>query len=498
MAENKDAMDGLLGKIYGIMSAPDNVNANPQGRKFSSSSQKPFISFCSPGFPLDNLDFGDLTTLDQVRRCSYFSQFINSIPAPSTTWQLTSDKVWDVYELALTQVKLPRADLSDTEEKMLKKAEKFLTEEVVVTDPFTDEKKKDVRATLPAQQYEKMFAAYTAAVRRMNNARITAITNPTPENVAEWTNNGPIYQREVDQAYSKWGSVGYRDYVNQAQGIIANLTARGSFALYDRLRSQFQSSARTDMLGGTFYPTVAYPPKVNSPEFNDAWTKFTFSHREVHEFREAETKSWGGGVGVSFGLWSFGGSASHSETRTYQRADVSGFELKVDLIQVPILRNWMSSWIFSSRGWKGTGPLVDEGSISSGEYPLSGLMCVLPTSMIVARNVELAANMESTENRTFKSQTNASASVGWGPFSLRGNYSRTYENASHDYVSNSNGLMCKGAQIIGFICDVLPRSPFPSPNLKWTDQKRLLGEMVASDELEEFEENMKYSAWLNS
>ncbi|WMS45299.1 hypothetical protein RDV64_23310 (plasmid) [Acuticoccus sp. MNP-M23] len=462
---NQSAMNGLIGKIYEILTAADQVNANPVQRKFSTSSHKPFISFCNPGIPLDDLDFGNMETLDQVRRASFFSQFVNSTPSPTGTWQLTSTKTWDIYNLALRKVRLPLPSLSEAEEQMLKRAEEFVREDVEFTDPFTLEKKKEVRPSVQSEQYDRLFSQYAARLRILNNTRITAITNPTPENVLEMTNNGPIYEAQALNAYSQWGSLGYRDYVNQARGIIANFTGRSSFALYERMRAQFDGARRLDQFQTGFYPTFVYPANILSSVFDDAWTKFSFAESEISTFESKESTSWGGGVSGGFGLWSFGAGANYSETKTYNRSDISQFGVEADLIQLPILRGWLNGWIFSSRGWKGVDELNQDGSISSGDYPLDGFMPVLPTSMIVARNVKVHANMEHEENRTFRSELNTSARVGWGPFSLRGNYSHSQSSASHDYQSDASGVVSRGAQIIAFVCDVLPTSPNPDPDI---------------------------------
>ena len=86
MADN-NAMNGILGKIYAVMTSPDSIVSNPVQRPSTTSNAPPFIAFCAPGIAIDDLDFGDLTTQDQVDRCSAFSQLINSIPQPSGTWR---------------------------------------------------------------------------------------------------------------------------------------------------------------------------------------------------------------------------------------------------------------------------------------------------------------------------------------------------------------------------------------------------------------------------
>lgn len=171
---DSNAMNGLLGKIYSVMTAPSTI-ADSAGRTLTPSAV-PFISFCSPGIAISDLDFGDLTTKDQVNRCSAFSDLVNSIPYSSSIWQKTDKKSWDIYELALTQVKLAQDELGDDEKAMLKKAEDFLHVEVKTHDPFTE---KDTTAVLPSPQlmnYEKMFTAYSAALKAYNNAKITAVS----------------------------------------------------------------------------------------------------------------------------------------------------------------------------------------------------------------------------------------------------------------------------------------------------------------------------------
>lgn len=490
-------MDALLAKIYGVMMSPSGVVNNPIGRVHTSTSEKPFISFCSPGVAIEDLDFGLLQTKDEVTRCAAFSRLINSIPAISPTWQPKNDKVWDIYEQAITQVKLPRSDLSSEEHEILKRAENFLYEIVETTDPFTLEVKKETRLTSAYQAYEKLFTAYSSAVIKYNSTKQNAISDPTPTNVADWTNNGSLYEQQVRNAYSMWGSAGYRDYVTRANGIISNFMARSPYAMYERLRNRFALAEKKDFLGFSFYPTFGYPSKVMRPEFKDAWTTFSLSQQEIHEFASAESTSWGGGVSGGWGLWSWGGGTSYSEQKTFASADTSTLGLSVELIQVPIQRPWLTSWIFSSRGWKGVGPLAQDGSISSGQYPLSDsmLMPLMPVSVILARNLKITTKMTSDENETFASQRQSSVSVGWGPFSLRGNYSHSESSQRHDYESNSEGLVCPGTQIIGFVCDVLPKSPNPDESL---DFSREVGPLGFAEDKEEAEFNLALEAarWL--
>lgn len=481
-AQDNNVMKGLIGKIYDAITAPNAVLADPVARISVGNRVPPFISFCSPGIAIDTLNFGNLLTADEVNACSDFSQLVNSVPAPNVLWQPTSKKIWEIYELAITDIKLPLSDLTDQERAVLQRAEAFLREEVTVTDPFTQEVKREVRPTAPSQAFESLFAAYAATVKAYNTARITALSDPTPANVSNWVDNAALLEIGIRNAYSRWGSLGYRDYVTRANGIISAMMARGPYQYYERLRSNFQLGQKKDFRGTSFWPTFAYPPRILEPSFQEGWSNFSFNQNEIHQYQSSTSVSIGGGGGASFGLWSFGGSSSYSSQQTYATCDTSNMSLSVELIQVPLQRPWMTSWIFSSRGWKSGSTMGGEGSICSGGEPITGLMPMLPTSMILARNLRVNLDMTSEVNRTASSQFSASASVGWGPWSARGNYSRSANSSSHDFVATGSGLTCKGTQIIGFVCEVLPRSPYPDPSLNWgRELSRLLNEADKDD-----------------
>lgn len=483
-AQDNNVMQGLIGKIYNAITAPNTVMADPVARVSVDNRVPPFISFCSPGIAIDTLNFGNLLTADEVNACSDFSQLINSVPAPNVLWQPTNKKIWEIYELALTDIKLPLSDLSDQERAVLQRAEAFLREEVTVTDPFTQEVKKEVRPTGAYQAYESLYAAYASVIKAYNTARITAISDPTPANVSNWVDNGALLEINIRNAYSRWGSLGYRDYVTRANGIISAMMARGPEAYYERLRSNFQLGQKKDFRGTNFWPTFAYPARILEPSFNDGWSAFTFTQNEVHQYQSSSSVSVGGGGGVSFGLWSFGASSSYSSQRSYASCDTSNLSISVELIQVPLQRPWMTTWIFSSRGWKGGSTMGGDGSICSGGSPLSGLMPLLPTSMILARNLRVNLDMTSEVNRAAASQFSARASVGWGPWSVRGNYSRSSSSSSHDFVQTGSGITCRGTQIIGFVCEVLPRSPNHDPALNWGSERR--HELLKGDERDDF------------
>jgi hypothetical protein len=84
---------------------------------------------------------------------------------------------------------------------------------------------------------------------------------------------------------------------------------------------------------------------------------------------------------------------------------------------------------------------------------------LLPTAFIAVKDVRIMANFSDNELNQAGSATSVSASVGWGPFAISGNYAH---GSSDQHVRGeiSPGLLeQKAVQIIGWICEVLPLCP---------------------------------------
>ena len=133
---------------------------------------------------------------------------------------------------------------------------------------------------------------------------------------------------------------------------------------------------------------------------------------------------------------------------------------------VPLRRTWFDASVLENRAWK-FDPGVNNSIISDGKVPSNGIMPSYITGMILARELVITTDMTSTENEHVATQTKASANVGWGPFSVRGNYSRTTDRKTHDFVRNAAGIEALGMQIIGFTCQRVEKMPDPDDKLNW-------------------------------
>lgn len=97
----------------------------------------------------------------------------------------------------------------------------------------------------------------------------------------------------------------------------------------------------------------------------------------------------------------------------------------------------------------------------------SGEMTVLPTAVILARDLQVAGSFSRPLVDQMNSRIAASASVGFGPFSIAGRFSIGDQAGSKKGTVTTTGLSAPDVQLMAYVCGVLPASPNPDPSLPW-------------------------------
>ncbi|WP_340033460.1 hypothetical protein NST50_24520 [Paenibacillus sp. FSL E2-0202] len=442
-----DIMDALLEKIYQYFTFRDDDNP-------TMSSQSPYISFINPGMGIGEKDvdfniYSDVGDLEAKDRHALFSQMVNSIPESVGFWQSTDIKVWDIYQKSITNIKLASSQLTTDEKKLLEKCEKIITS--------TNTKK-----------YLKYQNLYLKAKEEFTMVRLNALRKKDPASIQIWEVQGERLILNKNFAFKQWVSEGLKNKYEEAIATIGMLTERGPNVIYDNLKSRFQESfEKTPGMGLDFYHTYIYPPKILSSEYSDRWVEFSFEESERHEYNSQSSTSYGGGGGFStFGFsWSAGASYSRDMQREQCEIHSQGFSIKASFLQVPIIRPWYSSYIYKSRGWKWVDEITTP--ISTGSIPPNEevFMPIVPNSIIFAKDIEVTFNKEDELTKKALDVIKGKGSVGFGPFSIRGNYSHTSSSSSLDYEETNTGIKSTGIQLFAFVCDVIPKSPNPDPKL---------------------------------
>ena len=126
--------------------------------------------------------------------------------------------------------------------------------------------------------------------------------------------------------------------------------------------------------------------------------------------------------------------------------------------RVNFSRPWLLKSLLGVSGW--TLPGQAPGSLSNGKLENNlGTFPLLPIGCIVIRDLQIRANWGKTD-RAIATQTTHDSLVGFGPFSLSGNYIESGKS----YTSSFDGITISspGLQVLGWLNLVMPYSP-PSP-----------------------------------
>lgn len=460
MLSDAELAKALMQKLATIVMGPDDIN----GIGIPDDS---FVSFCSPGIAVDETDFNFgfvAPSANETSAAADFSSLINTVPPVEGRWRADDRKLYDVYAEILRDSIYPVVNLSTQEKNALKAARALLVRDVETIDPNTGGIVTKPADTPLFESYKERENAYYTAALNYRTLQANLLFSEDPKAKAEWALKGPILQKQVRSAYNSWLPV--KDTVEKALAIIDTIGMRGPELYWTGLKERFENSKFSTPEGEIYHLTKYFPGRFWDDAHKLGWTKFSMSHEEVHTVNEKSDMKVGGGGGFSAGLWSVSASANYAEQKEHYKSDANNSSIELFLTLVPIRRTWFDASVLSSRGWK-FDPNINNDVISDGGTPPKGLMPAYATSMIVARNLKLGIDMSSEENSHVATQLSVSGSVGWGPFSVKGNYSRNTDRKTHDFVKNAAGIECEGMQIIGFVCKYVDRLPNPDTGLNW-------------------------------
>lgn len=462
MATDPEIMNALMAKMHSVIVGDDPVNnvAVPGGN---------YIAFSRPGISIGNedLDFGFLSqNAQKFEAGADFADLVNTIPTGLGRWEANDRKVNDQYTRVLNTSVYPVSELSDEEEERLERAKSILNKEAEAIDLITGDVQKVIVDSPLYELYQERQENYISELIKYRTLQADLTARPDdPEALQQWNLLSPAYEQKVNAARQRW-IAGGKEKVEEAIGVISALEGRGYFKYWLDLEERRVRSIRRNADGEEYLVTKYFPANFWKDSHNDSWTRFSMKHSEVHTINtESETK-WGGKAGGNFGLWNIGGSAKYHEIKRDEKSDSSFEGVDFEVLRVPLRRSWWDANVFESKAWQ-FDPQLDSTQLSDGNTPPDGSMVGYVSALIIARNVTLKFDTESEANSYAMREITASASGGWGPFSVKANYYRRNETTTHDFVQDQNAISIPGMQIIGFECSMLNKSPDPDEDLNW-------------------------------
>lgn len=423
-------MQKLFSKLAATIGVDSQSNPYPGGT---------FLTLANPGIIIN-----PALDLTQPHDRRILSHIVDRIPYPnvSQTYQPSDLVVAKVYGDMMQHHCTAKWILSPDEQKMLKAALKELSDHEA--------------------DYKKYRRAYAQALDNYNAAEADYINHGTP------IPNAVIADLDDAKMDFEDSQKGRRFEIQHALDVKQQLQG-GDPAVYWQGLGQAFGPGEQDGANRFWFVDLAAVPKDWS---SLSWTHMTFNEDDYDHQSYSHQLSVGGGFGANFGLWRASLNASYTENQGWDHFTSTGYALDFEIANIELDRAWLDALVFRMRNWqfdKGFGYVLSDGGDPRQGVTPQGVMPIYAVSLLVARNVSLSASLVQQDSDYFDKAIDGSTSVGWGPFSFSGHYHEETHEHHEKGQRAGNTLSFAGPQVIGWICDVLPRCPDPDATLIWPD-----------------------------
>lgn len=374
------------------------------------------------------------------------ASLVDEIPAVSHMYAPTGRSVSDVYAKMVRTVHVSEPPPSPEIQRQRDELKKVLVERV------KDDEGRDVeRPTALADKEQQAFNNYQDAYMAYVGQWAAAQDDPNLKKV--WPVVGAQALQRPRRAFADWGAAG-RDQIASTKAQLATLNEGQVARAFADAQFRLMAYELVNELQETFFRTTISPSDWAGADAS-TWPQFTFSESTLKSDFSAEATSWGASAQVSVGLWSFGGGVSSSDSRVSMSNDTTGVSLSFRWRVCPVYRKWVDGTLFKLPNWD-LGTLTGAGGISGGPDPL---MPLIPQAVVIVRDVHVSANWSHQDSEHIDSAISGSASVGYGPFAVSGNYSHSSTNDRFGAHRTDQGFVIPDIQVLGFVCTKVPPCP---------------------------------------
>lgn len=485
-----DLMQALVAKLYGTITG-DNEDIKMPRNKFVTWMLPglPFMpedfTFCSKGMIADTAE----ETRDRYHKAWNLSKLFDFVPDISnqfldadmqqTIFTSTQDTISALYSDVIKYSKVVDMQLSDKEKEKLEKFRNLMIVKKTKKNIVTDEEEIHEEPGPMVVAYNTKMSEYLDAANEYMNLLIDAqaAKGNDPEairRVAAFANNSKNVRKKVEAAWMAWISQGYKNEYEEINAYIEQVTQKSMVLYKKELQEDLKHGKLTSPQegeAGDFYFTTMVPGNFAA---SPGWTKFTFYEQDYEEHSSKKTSQWSAGGSGGWGLFSISASASGSKTEIDESKKAANFRAELEFTQVPIVRPWFKPGFFQMRGWTldnlwylnyDNKPVSDGGEKDSEGKP-DGRLVAYPISALFVRNVAFTSDQSESQMNYINSKISGGGKVGWGPFSVGGSYSREEEKRDFNAHLEGGAIHIPGMQLIGFINNIIPKSPNPNPNIK--------------------------------
>ncbi|WP_207496989.1 hypothetical protein [Aridibaculum aurantiacum] len=323
---------------------------------------------------------------------------------------------------------------------------------------------KDGNVTPKYSNYNTYRDAYYDKVKDQNRAYADAFSDPAA--LRNWPIAGKIYQDEVNKAWNEWQSFGNKNEIETAINLLASQGQDPAVLLINRAKQKWENSLiQFEKIGSIPY-TFMLPRKWYSANENGGWMTYNKTDFQSQAHASSSQSAWGASGGFSLGFFSIGATASGSQARTNMNLKTSGLEISFSYCTADIKRPWLDTNLLNLGNWFLMGD-YKKNCISDGTYgqelkSASDKSTFLPsivTSIILIKNLKIKWSEMNSQRSTLEKALKGGGAVGYGPFMVGGSYSSNNKKRDFSYRFTSEGLVCDGVQLLGYVSVINPASP---------------------------------------
>jgi hypothetical protein len=323
---------------------------------------------------------------------------------------------------------------------------------------------KDGNVTPHYQAYMDREDDYKSKVKARNKAYAAAFTDPMK--LQQWPQDGVPYQDDVEEAWDRWMSLGFKMEIEKA---IATLAAQGTdpaIALIARAKKKFQNSLFEFSGYGEIPYTVLSPRTWYDKDNDDGWNEYTSTDFHSESQYSASQTAYSGGGGVNLGLWSGNVDFQHQDSQASGKYQMKNVKISFNYAIADVNRPWLDTSLLNLSNWFLVGD-YKKNCISTGmmaqQVPGTGseptFLPSVVTSLILIKDVHISWDDWQSQWAEHQSSNSASASVGVWCFSAHASYSHASQSREFSCDASGEDLSIPGIQVIGYVSQILPASP---------------------------------------
>jgi hypothetical protein len=403
------------------------------------------------GIPLDPALHPE-TSQDDRRA---ISRLLDRVPGPSWVYRDMPYGLSQIYSSVLEYHELPTMSMTKQQKKDLKTANEVL-----------------FRNGNPAKGYSVKLTAYKNYQISYRNRVAIAEGHRGPDGTIPQD-----YAQAIQTALQDWKNKGYKDVVESALAKRNGLVSADPNLWFQDLSNTYSAAEESPDTPDQFEPVSLLPSYSSWSTLS--WTPISLSGSDIqnlqttsqiHNFQPADAA----GIGAAVEFQGIIGGAIHTDLESQAHANGPIMSIKAEVLRVYLDRPWLDDLVFRSKIWRWShaaplaSTLISDGATPPGSAFHDILMPYVPTSILVARNVQITVPISDSDQQQLRQGLAAKISVSVGPFTVGGSYQKDSTKATANSTVSNNGVSIPGYQIIGWYCEVLPKSPDPDlQDYKW-------------------------------